>query len=295
MTVLPTVRRQLEQAAQRQARARSRPTFAPLRGIAAAKQSVSARRRGRLSGGAVAAASVIVTLCIVVLAVLLLGHRRPVRHSPAVGSAGLVDRYRLDGDGIGPIKFGQTPDRVVAGLERLLGQPEGASTGQRPNGLLRGICGFDHEVDWVGLAQRATASPYTHSAGLTVYFKRARFVGYSYGPPWGDRITPLVRHGVMLSTSAGLGLDESLARGQRLYGQAFIVTSQQQGTPPNPRLERLPAWRVSTTTGRVYGSIGSSRGLNSTDKRTIGSISAGLVPNTPCRSRSTRSSHRRTG
>ena len=83
-----------------------------------------------------------------------------------------------------------------------------------------------------------------------------------------------------------------LARAQRLYGPGFVITLQQQGTPPNPQLERLPAWQVRTATGLIYGYIDSPRGPNSADKRTIGTISAGLIPNTPCRAHPTTSNTR---
>ena len=62
---------------------------------------------------------------------------------------------------------------------------------------MRSICGFDHEIDWTGLAARSNGA---NSDGLTVYFKRSRFVGYSYGPPYGGPQAPVVRHGPMLST-----------------------------------------------------------------------------------------------
>ena len=86
----------------------------------------------------------------------------------------------------------------------------------------------------------------------------------------------------MLSTTKGLGLGGAPARGGQLYGQAFVVTSQPQGTPPSKRLERLPAWTASTASGRIYGFIDSPGGPDSTQQRTIGSISAGATPNTPC-------------
>jgi len=186
----------------------------------------------------------------------------------------------LGGGGIGNITFGQSSDRVAAELERLLGRPASASPGEPHSGLVRGICGFDHEIDWTGLAERSNGS---NSAGLTAYFKHSRFVGYSYGPPYGGPHAPAVRHGLMLSTSKGLGLDEALAGGRRLYGRAFLVTNRPQGTPPSTRLERLPAWKVRTASGRIYGFIDSPHGPRSTYQRTIGSISAGAIPNTPCR------------
>jgi hypothetical protein len=282
MTVLPTVRRQLEHAAHRQATTRRRRFPAWRATVASSTRGPSDHRRQRLGPGHVGLGlSVILTVAIAALAIALLGHRRtgPVS-SPA---AGLASRYGLDGDGIGDIRFGQKPATVVAGLTRLLGAPEGASTGQRPDGLLRSICRFDNEVDWVGLAERDAGLYGTNSVGLTVYFKHRRFVGYSYGPPWGESNTPLVRQGVMLLTSRGLGLDARVARAQRLYGRAFVVGTQRQGTPPNPRLQRLPDWHVNTPTGRLYGGIDSPAKSRSHNEKTIGSISAGSVPNTPCR------------
>lgn len=86
------------------------------------------------------------------------------------------------------------------------------------------------------------------------------------------------------ATTRGLGLDEPLGRGRQLYGRAFVVTSRAQGTPPDRRLERLPASEVHTARGRIYGFIDAPGGLLSTTRRTIGSISAGALPNTPsCR------------
>ncbi len=191
----------------------------------------------------------------------------------------LVDRYRLTGFGIGTITFGQGPKTVAAGLDRLLGRRAIAGA-VSSIGYVRSGCGFDHEIFWAGLAARSNGS---NSDGLTVYFKRSRFVGYSYGPPYGGPLAPAVRHGPMLSTTKGLGLDEALARGRRLYGRAFVVTTQAQGAPPKPRLERLPAWEVRTASGRIYGFIDSPGGPILRYQRTIGSISAGANPNTPCR------------
>ena len=281
MTVLPTVRHQIQQAAERQAGERRRRPFAPPGSTASGAVSPGeARRRGRLSGGGIVAAlGMAVAICTAIAAVTLLGHGRGAAGSPPME---LVRQYPLNGDGIGKIRFGGAPDRVVAGLERLLGLPEGAGTGQRPHGLVHSICGFDHEVDWEGLPVRASASRYTHSAGLTVYFRHSRFAGYSYGPAGGDRNT-LARRRVMLLTSNGLGIDAPVARARRLYGATFVTFMQPQGTPPDPKLERLPAWHVRTPAGLLYGSIDSPRRPRSPYTSTIGSISAGSTPNTPCR------------
>jgi hypothetical protein len=191
-----------------------------------------------------------------------------------------VDRYRLAGDGIGNLRFGQMPKIVATGLEGLFGRPSSASAAST-SGYFRSIgCGLDHEIVWAGLAARSNGS---NSDGLTVYFKRSRFVGYSYGPPFGGPRAPAVRSGPMLSTTGGLGLDESPARARRLYGRAFSLTSQPQGTPLSKRLDRLPAWNARTASGRIYGFMESPGGPQSTHHRAIGSISAGGIANTPCR------------
>ena len=138
-----------------------------------------------------------------------------------------------------------------------------------------------HQAFWIGLPERPTR--FTHSIGLTLYFRHSRFVGYTYGSPGGGPTTPIVRRGPRFATVRGLGLGASLARARRLYGGALTLTMVRQGTPPNPRLERLPGWQVHTAQGRLYGWIGSPRGPKSTFQRTIGTIDAGSVPNTPCR------------
>lgn len=284
MTVIPTVRRQLQDAVERQATTRSarvrRRMGAIQIGHSRATQSpseartASSRRRVRITPGAVVGGlGVIMALGVAILAVALLGHRRMPVTSPASSPAG---RYRLTAMSIGNVTFGQGPKTVAAGLERLLGPPASASGASRI-GYVRSICGFYHEIDWT-----LAASPNARSDALTVYFKHSRFVGYSYGA-YGGPEAPVVRHGPQLATTKGLGLADTLARGRQLYGPAFIVTTQPQGTPPSKRLERLPAWEVHTASGRIHGFIDSPSGTRSTQQRTIESTSAGAVPNTPCR------------
>jgi hypothetical protein len=107
----------------------------------------------------------------------------------------------LRGDGSGSLRFGQLPDRVAAGIDRLFGPPSSATPGGPRTGLFRGACGFS-EIDWAGLAARSNGS---NSLGLIAYFKHRRFVGYSYGPPYGGPSAPPVRDGLMLATGKGLG------------------------------------------------------------------------------------------
>ena len=265
MTILPTVRDQLEQAAAEQARERSaRPTRST---------------RVRVNPGA------IVVVCCVVVAVgvaalaLTLVKRQPAAPVLPVtrpANAAMV----LGGDGIGNIRFGRAPAAAVHRVERLLGlgRPTQASA-TSSIGFTHFGCGF-YQVYWTGLA--ATPTRVLHSTGLTLWFKRSRFAGYTYGSPSGGPTTPVVRNGPRFSTAAGLGLREPLSRARYLYGNDFVITSTPQGTPPNPRLPSLPSWKLQTVSGRIYGAIDTPARPPSAAGGTIGSINAGTVPNTPC-------------
>ena len=73
-------------------------------------------------------------------------------------------RKVLRGDGIDPIAFGERSRAAVTlSLVLLLGR--GPSKPYHATGVGGGV---DHEIQW---------------PGLTVFFARGRFVGYSYSPP----------------------------------------------------------------------------------------------------------------
>ena len=132
-------------------------------------------------GGIVSLVGVAVALCVVIAAVVLLAHRPTRATSPPAGrvpdpTPSCRHRRRSLWR---PASSGG--DRAPATSRAFPGRQRRAKT----RWLLRSICGFDYEIDWVGLPQRPAALRYTHSAGLTVYFRHSRFVGYSYGPPWG--------------------------------------------------------------------------------------------------------------
>jgi hypothetical protein len=294
MTVLPTVRRQIQQTAERQA---SRTT---------------ARTRPRLFAGALAwAVGVAVAVGVVTLAVVLLGHHSGLTRSPATGRPAPVPghefapRRLLDGDGIGDVRFGQRPMAVAAGVEQLLGRPASASSAS-PIGYGRAVCGY-YYIAWRGLdakpnARRFQGAHRLFSGSLEIYFKRSRFVGYVYsddhaiyrGAPDDETSIPLnslqgrqLLRGprLTLATAEGLQLGDPLAYARRLYGRALVETTQPQGTPPNPQLQRLPIWQVDTPNGRVYGSIdnhSTSVSFYSSSHETVGGISAGQTLNTPC-------------
>jgi len=284
MTVLPTVRRQLQDAAE--------------------QVSHGSQRRRLRPGTVVVASTIVASLAVAVLAVALLGHSRTAPNQPAgqdrphgfgptAASTRGVEKL-LTGDGIGSVTFGQAPGTVAVALERLLGPTTSAGAGGGGRtGLVGSICGLNQEIVWAGLAAKSRrpliegGQSVVFTSGLYVYFKRSRFVGYSY-----YQYTSLkrdVRHGAAagprLATSRGLGLSDTLARGRRLYGSAFVNFSGLQGTPPNPRLDRTTAWRARTATGRIYGFVAkTAQQRRISSQSTIASIAAGATPNTPCKS-----------
>jgi len=194
-------------------------------------------------------------------------------------------RRLLDVDGIGSVKFGQSPAVVAARLRRLFGPPVGPS--QIPNSYRRDACGFSWE-EWQGVG--AASDGRLFAAELAVEFRDARFVGYDYGPndfqtDFQNDWSQYASHPMMVATGRGLAVGDPLARGRRLYGRAFVVTTRMQGTPPNPRLKRLPAWEASTASGGIEGGIGTVSLVGDAfgRRRGISGISAGVGPITPCK------------
>jgi hypothetical protein len=291
VTILPTIRHQLEQAAERKAASTGRLRLAP---------DARFPRRAPIHLGAVSSGlGVIVALGIALAAVMLLAHQvtrnspQPLRHERtpvAAAESHRTVRLLLDGDGVGSVKFGQSPAVTATRLGRLFGAPVGAM--QIPNGYQRFGCGFHWEI-WRGVGGGSDGRLFI--AQLTAWFRDARFVGYDYAVDnFATSHSNLTEHTtprIMLATSWGLAVGDSLARGRRLYGRAFVVYTRAQGTPRNPRLPRLPFWRASTPTGLVEGAIGNTALIArpyGTAKRTVNvqqaihSIDAGASPNTPC-------------
>lgn len=287
MTLLPTVRRQLEQAAERYSGRRDRRWG--LRGP-------------RLPFGltqVVPTIAAIAALGIAALFVVLLHHSAP-RTAPTSSSG--TARPLLEGNGIGSVKFGQRQATATSQLKRLLGRPASSTPG---------ICGFGPEITWVGADIKPKRFPAGHRffrAQLVVGFKGSRFVGYAYlddqyltprGPgsevsmPLDSPEAQKVLHGprLMLATARGLTTGDPTSRGRRLYGHAFTESYREQGTPPDPRLTRLPVWEADTATGRLIGAIwhaapvGPATNFFGAAQSTIGSIGAGTGPNTPCSSK----------
>jgi hypothetical protein len=204
------------------------------------------------------------------------GGSHPKEHPRAatlpIRTVASVDAVRrlLEGNGIGSITFGQPHSTVIAKLERLLGPP---------HETIPGICGFGRSTDWIGLNINIHD---VSSAELNLNFKHSRFVGYAYGAN-AEGPAPL-RHGVLLATTKGLTLGDTVGRARRLYRQAFIQTRVPQGTPPSAKLPRLPVGEVSTASGKIsFGIQGFGRQNHVSAHSTVVSIGAGAGPNTPCR------------
>ena len=225
MTVLPTVRRQLEQAAERQENRR------PARGRTRVASEVFAGAARELVG----VVGVAVALGFAILLVVLLRHHATTTHSAAPGKVGRIaprqsgPQRLLKNDGIGDIHFGKTPRSVDLGLAQLFGRTNSDDSylpGPHNN------CGFDHYSAWFGLDAKPDGFRGDHRlfrAQLTVYFKRSRFVGYTYvddqyispgapgdetGIPQNSAQARQVLHGprITLATAKGLVLDASTDR-----------------------------------------------------------------------------------
>jgi hypothetical protein len=285
VTILPTVRRQLTQAAHSQ----TTPAGVPPRAHA------GRRRWGGWGSGTIAVAvGVIVVVVVAGAAIVLLSHA--TKTAPSVTpSTPSQSRRLLAGDGIGDIKFGQSPAAVLAGLRPLFGRPASAHD---HIALVPSICGFDHEIDWDGLDIKADGRRF--AALLHVYFKHSRFAGYDYFDgyelgnvravgggnrlPLNDPQARQVLRGprLMLTTTLGLTVGDPIARARQLYGPAFTTFSRPQGTRPNLHTQRLPAWKARTPSGLISGGVASPTPSSDSHGATIGSINAGAIPNTPC-------------
>jgi hypothetical protein len=152
----------------------------------------------------------------------------PLQTSICLGSRQLAATVLdvLRADGVGSANFGTSPAAVRTAIDSLLGQRGGPY-------MRGGSCDVDHQIKW---SDEWTANG---EPALTVYFRHSTFVGYQYG----DLIRPrTARAGWRLATTRGLRVGDSLARGRRLYGQAFAISAAQGGT-----------WSVRVARGLIDG------------------------------------------
>jgi hypothetical protein len=141
----------------------------------------------------------------------------------------------LAGDGIVGRRFGASSSSTLLYAEEFAGL---SSTG-----YVRGAtCGLDHHATFSpSYLGTLLASP------LTLYFRHGRFAGYQYGSGAPDAAV-LPHQPSRLTTAAGLGIGDALARGRRLYGRAFRISAAQGGS-----------WSVRMRSGTVSGYASGTR------------------------------------
>lgn len=146
---------------------------------------------------------------------------------PAAAPVNVLDVLRADG--IAGARFAASP----AALRRTVD----ALVRERGGGYSRGgSCGLDHEIIWRD-GRTASGQP-----ELIAYFRRSAFAGYQFGDP---RLSGPPRQppgGWTLATTRALRLGDTLARGRRLYGGAFAISTAQGGS-----------WSVQVAGGRIDG------------------------------------------
>lgn len=134
----------------------------------------------------------------------------------------LLIKLVLDGNGIGPAKFGESPKTVARQLTAVLRR--------RPSKPFRraSACKINGEIAW---------------PGLEAYFHDGRFVGYAYFRRG--------RREPELATAKNLYLGDTLKTGRHIYGSKFHVSAAQGGS-----------WWVETSTGRLEGFTSRVTNLN---------------------------------
>ncbi len=160
--------------------------------------------------------------------------------SPAAATSG-VSRppVLLAGDGVAGVRFGVSTSSAVAGLDDVLGKPSKGPVSESGN------CDIDAAEQW---------------SGLTGFFDKGQFVGYSTLAADGERLT----QGNM-ETGMGLRVGNTIARAQQIYGSAFQTSLAQGGS-----------WSVTTPAGKFIGYLSGEPNQPGPAAR-IMSIAAGSV------------------
>jgi len=122
----------------------------------------------------------------------------------------------LAGDGVASVRFGESTASAIAGLDHVLGRPSKGPVNEA------GDCTIDAAEQW---------------SGLTGFFDRGEFVGYSTLAVNGER---LIRGNI--ETGLGLRVGDTIARAQQIYGSEFRTSLAQGGS-----------WSVTTPDGKFLG------------------------------------------
>ncbi len=146
----------------------------------------------------------------------------------------------LSGDAVGPVRFGDSQQRAVSALTKVIGSPQGGVQNAKGN------CTIDAALYW---------------ASFSVYFLEGRFVGYQTGSNLTDKREPAFNG----KTPRGLRIGDSLADARMRY-PGHVTTRADNGG----------VFAITTTTGTIRGYL-SLEISNPPGKIKIVSISAGSV------------------
>ncbi len=134
----------------------------------------------------------------------------------AVAQATARSPVRLVGNAVGGVRFGTSQATAIDELAAMFGS-------LRTTKL--------KAIGWCGLTAQSTGTD------VLFNFERARFVGYEIGNASGKTLgQPNV------VTAAGLGLGDTIAHAEKVYGKQFITSAAQGGS-----------WKVKTPTGEMVG------------------------------------------
>jgi hypothetical protein len=178
------------------------------------------------------------------VAVILVALVGIVGSSSAAIASGVTSPRRtvvLSGDSVGSVRFGESQDRAVRALKKLIGSTDGGvQSGGRAN------CTIDASLYWTNFG---------------AYFFGGRFVGYQTGNNLSDKPEPTFNG----RTPHGLVVDDTLAEARLLY-PGHLTTGGDNGG----------VYAIKTTMGTIRGYL-SLEPLNPPGKVKIVSISAGSV------------------
>jgi hypothetical protein len=147
----------------------------------------------------------------------------------------------LTGDSVGSVRLGESQERAVSALKKLLGATDGGvQTGGKAN------CTIDASLYWTDFG---------------VYFFKGRFVGYQTGNNLAVKPQPTFNG----RTPEGLVIGDTLAEA-RLLHPGHLTTGGANGG----------VFAIKATTGTIRGYL-SEEPLNPPSEVTIVSISAGSV------------------
>ncbi len=164
--------------------------------------------------------------------------------SPSAAIASVVTSPKrtavLSGDSVDSVRFGESQEKAVGTLKKLIGATEGGVQDAKGN------CTIDAALYWIN---------------FSVYFLRRRFVGYQTGNNLTDKWEPTFNG----KTPQGLRIRDTLAKARKLYPGRVTTGGENGGV-----------YAIKTTMGTIRGYL-SLETSSPPNKIRIVSISAGSV------------------